>query len=397
MVLESEEMAGGRMSTQMLKDIPIDIGAQFITSFYKNIWNLSEELNLEPSLFDVGNVAILRHEKLFSLNPKNLRSLCMFGGISPLSKIRLAFVLFYKLVMSSRLNLYDLKKNLALDDKSVYDDLVDIVEKESFTNLLDPMCEALFWYDSKEFSNVLFLAILRKVLFCKFYSFENGIGKLTQKISEKLDIHYQEKVVSIIRKKVGVTVITNKKSYCANRVIVAIPGNEVLNVLDTPTNLESQFFSQIRYSTAAYIFCQAKTKIFSNCNTIWLPEKENEHFSSISKNNHVKNYPSTHFSLAIRDSALRKLTTTNRLHKHIISKMIIESFDFFQDLQIDYIHIWDSALPKFVPGFLRQKYDFLDKTQFDKQIFYCGDYLESPSVEGALTSGIKLAKQLINE
>jgi predicted NAD/FAD-dependent oxidoreductase len=52
---------------------------------------------------------------------------------------------------------------------------------------------------------------------------------------------------------------------------------------------------------------------------------------------------------------------------------------------------WIYGMPKFPPGRYRQIAAF-QKRQRRPGLFFCGDYLSGPLIEGAVTSGLRAAK-----
>ena len=90
------------------------------------------------------------------------------------------------------------------------------------------------------------------------------------------------------------------------------------------------------------------------------------------------------------------LVKDNNLNKTYVSKLISQEFPDIKNVTVLNIHTWHSALPICKPGYFKQVLNFKEKTKkANRRIYYCGDYLENPSIEGALTSAISLAKELL--
>jgi protoporphyrinogen oxidase len=168
----------------------------------------------------------------------------------------------------------------------------------------------------------------------------------------------------------------------------------VLDLLSKPTDDEQIYFSSIQYSSAAYVYCKAKTNLFKNALTIWIPEKEDEYFSAVGINQYKHDKDFSYFAVSIRDEKVHALKKEKKLTKEVLSELIQKQLGPFQDFSVIHIHVWNTALPKFVPGHITRIYNFLDQTKDEKLIFFCGDYLENPSTEGALTSAVKLVERI---
>lgn len=402
LVLEKEPFVGGRMSTMTINGIPIDLGAKFLLpSAYKNISRLASEVDLSFSPIPASKFAVIKNGTPLFCDAKNIVSILHFKGLSTMAKLQLGVLLTFLLIRYPNLDMYHLNKALPLDNESVYDFFKKYIPQECFDYLLDPLCNSLFAYDSKEFSKAFFLSVLPKMMKSKFYSFEGGINKLCLKLAQKVPTQCNISVQSINREDNTVVVLAddiNKKEkirYHAKRVIVAIPGNKVLEILNKPTNIEKAFFSNVKYSKSTIIHFKGKSNAFKNFSTIWFPEKENRHITSIVKNFYnSKNRTSDVFELGLRQSFVQELKKRNQFTKENISKILEKELDI-QDIQIFHITQWEGMCPKVEPGYLKRRYDFLEKSESEKQIFYCGDYLENPSTEGALTSGLAVARRVI--
>jgi protoporphyrinogen oxidase len=61
------------------------------------------------------------------------------------------------------------------------------------------------------------------------------------------------------------------------------------------------------------------------------------------------------------------------------------------------LHRWDYAMPKFYAGHLKNVADFLQNGQGQQNIYFTGDYLNSPWTEGALRCGQRVAQQIISD
>lgn len=394
-VLEKNDYLGGRMSVKVIDNIPLSLGAQFITSFYKNMNNYIKKFNLKTEKLTIGKLAIKRDDYYHEFDSDNPFSLLFYKGLSLKNKLRLLFGLLVKLIEARKIDIYNIESLLPFDNKSSYKDLINFIDKEGMDYFIDPMLNSLFGYSSKDFSRALFLSILTKLFDNKLYSFKDGINQLILKLSVQLDVRENIEVVSIKRLKDKVTVFTkNEKNsehiFEADKIIIAIPGNKVLDILTSPKKEERDFFSKIEYSKLGYFFLKSKENLPLNAETVWLPLKESRSFASFGKIKKLKNV--FYYSVELRENTVNKIMSS----KDVNLRNLIEKELGFKNFEIIYSHLWDSALPKFKPGYLTAMYRFKNTMKKNNTIFYCGDYLENPSTEGALTSGLKVAQLIIN-
>ncbi len=394
-VLEKNNFVGGRMSAKIIDGISFSLGAQFITPFYKNMNSYIKEFNLEIEKLSIGKLAIKRNGRLYNFDSDNLFSLFLFKGLSFENKLRLLFSLLTKLIEARKIDLYDISSYLQYDNTNIYDDLIKFIGQDGIDYFIDPMLNSVFGYSSKEFSKALFLAVLTKLFNSKLYSFKGGINQLVLKLASQLDVRKNFEVISVKRlgNKVIVTAgaeLNDNLVFETDKVIIAVPGNKVLGILNSPNKIEQDFFSKVEYSKLGYVFFKSKETLLKDIETVWLPKRESKYFASFGINNKLKDI--FYYSIELRNNIIDELTNG----KNIDLKDLIRQQTGINNLEIMHIQLWQSAVPKFKPGYLIAMNKFLQTMNKNNKIYYCGDYLENPSTEGALTSGLKIVR-LIND
>jgi protoporphyrinogen oxidase len=399
LVLEKESYIGGRMSTKLVNEHFVDFGAKFISGFYSNMLSLTKELGIIPVPMMLTKLGIRRNGNIYTLDASKRFAFLSYKGLSFNAKLRLGFAIIIRLLQFRHLNFYKLQDALYLDNKSVYEDLRFLAGEEGFDYLIEPLSTNIFFYGTKDFSRAPFFSIFSKLFKFKTASFPEGIGQLCQAMANNITLQLNTEVKSVKRTAKGVYITTlrdNKEViYESKHAILAIPGNRVLDILDNPLPEEKNFFSKVRYSSTVQILCEAKTNLFSEANVIWTIPKEKSNFTSLGIYPYrVSLTGITYFMMALREKSFNKLIEEQRLSLEYLKQLIEEEFPSLTDLKIIDIKVWESAVPKFYPGYLKNLFSFLNRNNSSNGIYYCGDYLENPSTEGALTSSIKLLEKL---
>jgi len=286
-----------------------------------------------------------------------------------------------------------------LDDKSIYDDFRNFAGAEGFDHLIEPFSQNVVFYPTKDFSRAAFYSILPKLSIAKTFTFPKGIGQLCELMAASVPMERSAEVKSVQRTAAGVMVKVLKEDkeivYQTKNAILAIPGNRVLDVLDNPLPSEGEFFSKVRYASTVQILCEGKTDLFKETNIIWTLPKETSNFTALgSRGYRASSVDSVYFIAALRENTFRLLRETDCLDSRHLQNLIQEEFPSISDLKIIRVQIWESATPKVYPGYLKNVYKFLTRQDWDNGIYFCGDYLENPSTEGALTSSIRLLEKL---
>ncbi|HEV7702237.1 MAG TPA: FAD-dependent oxidoreductase [Candidatus Paceibacterota bacterium] len=398
LVLEKESYVGGRMSTRLVHGHPVDYGAKFVTKFYTNMMNLAKELNVDFVPIPVGRASIKRDGKLYSFESKT-KALLSYKGLSLWSKVRLALGTFYLLVRYRNLDFHRLETTLHLDNKNLYDDMRNIVGPEAFDYLIEAINQDVIFHSTKEASRAPFYTYIPKLLKIKGFSFPGGIGDLCKKMATFVPVQLNTEVRSVERRPGGVQIKTihNGKEiiYKAKRAIIAVPGSRVLDIFTDPLPEEKAFFSSVRYAGTVQIIGTTKTDLISETGSIWTIPKNNPAFAAISfKQWNFSFSEEVVFYAALKGDTywyLRRTGTFNHAH---LQDLLQKDFPRLHDVKVLDVQIWESATPILYPGYVTRAINFRNRPNWDNRIYFCGDYLENPSTEGALTSSIKLLQKI---
>lgn len=401
LVLEKEPYIGGRMSSHEINGNFIDFGAKFIASAYKHMLPLAKELGVKPVPINLTKAGIIKEGKLYAFNGKEkFAAVLSYRGISLMAKLQLGFAVLHAWMKYRKLDLYRLEDALYLDDKSAYDDFRDIAGPEAFDHVIESFsCNVLF-YGTKDLSRGAFYSLVPKVMRMKTFTFPEGIGQLCEKMAAQVPMERNVEAKRVKRMATGVAVSGLKEgkevSYKAKNVILAIPGSRVLDILENPSLEERSFFSQIRYASTVQILCEGRTDLFDKANVIWTLPKEDSNFTAVSNRGYDSpSADSVYFIAALRENTFRHLQKANNLDSDHLRSLILNEFPAISDLKIVRVQVWESATPKVYPGYIKSIINFLDRPDQKNGIYFCGDYLENPSTEGALTSSIKLLQRIV--
>jgi protoporphyrinogen oxidase len=398
LVLEKEPYVGGRMSTVDVDSYPLDWGAKFIANFYKNMLQLARELDIKPIPKVLSIFSIKREGKFYTVDISKKIAFIFWRGVSFKAKLRLALVVPYLWLKYRSLDWYNPESLLYLDDKSIQEDLRPLMGQEAFDYLVEPLIQNVVFYDTKGLSRAAFYSVFAKMLRIKTYSFLRGIGQLCEKLSAQLSVELGIQVKSVKRKAGGVEITAISKGketvYHAKAAILAITGNHVLDVLSNPLPKEKEFFSKVQYAGTVQIIGTTKTSPFSNGNFIWTVPKENPYFSSFSFRPERSTKNEIGFHIALKERVYKQLLLEGNFNNKYIESLIQKELPSLTEVRITGTQIWESATPIMYSGYITSVVSFLNRPDWNNGIYFCGDYMENPSTEGALTSSIKLLEKL---
>jgi oxygen-dependent protoporphyrinogen oxidase len=193
----------------------------------------------------------------------------------------------------------------------------------------------------------------------------------------------------------SVSVITMEGgSYIVERnhfsdVVVAVPGNAVLSIGGMEGVLsdeDREFFHDCRYQRLVSVRVLTDRPVDGSCYAVSIPRVERLSAATISFNDYVdpSSVPDGHGLLTISGggpnvAATELINDLTKLYR--IEPQSTEAFE------------WSSGMPKFPPGRYRQIAKFQAR-QRRPGLFFCGDYLLGPFIEGAVTTGLSAAEAI---
>jgi protoporphyrinogen oxidase len=401
LVLEKEDYAGGRMSSHEIDGHFADFGAKFVTDAYRHMLPLARELGVELVPIHLTKAAIRKEGKMYHFDgARKFSNVLSYGGISFAAKLRLGLAALYAMAKHRGLDPYEPESALHLDDKSTYDDFRPLAGAEGFDHVVESFCRNVIFHGTKDLSRAAFYSILFKLLTMKTFTFPRGIGELCEKMAVEVSVERGVEARSVRRTPEGSVVQALKDGreteYLAGNVILAVPGSRVLDILNDPLPHEKEFFSQVRYAGTVQILCEGKTDLFERANVIWTLPKEESNFTALgSRGWRDSSTGALYFTVALRENIFRRLRAENALEPGRLEELIQEEFPQISDVKVVRVQVWESATPVLYPGYWKILLKFLGKANRGDGIYFCGDYLENPSTEGALTSSVKLLEKLM--
>lgn len=395
LVLECEDKPGGRMASVMLGDVPADLGAQFIATKYKNILAASRRIGLQTIKLRIKKTGIHHGNSIDYLNPESPLSILAFKGLKPINRLRALLGLGWTIVKPPYIRVERLEDGLSLDHEKAATYFAKSTGQEVVTNLLDPVLNGLAFYDLDNSSAGYFKAAALKLLTLKTLSYPKGIGELSQHLASKGNIVYGARVQGITRqtKTVKISVQLGKKSLqiTAKNVIVAVPGDRVLGLLETPTQAEKTFFSSVRYTSAVILHCRSKTGLPDGNSVVFFRPSTEKRIAAIHLNPYAKGRDATYFVVTLANDYANDYMH-GKVSQAEVSKLIESKIGKQAKLEILHSQNWPSAVPIYHPGYITKLTEF-EKTITPRDlVLYCGDYLKGGFTEAAFTSGTETAK-----
>ncbi len=264
-VLEANQFPGGRMITIHWQGFRIDPGASFLTSKDHFVFKLLEELGIQDQVVsykkdEVGfTVNIMRDNIQRSVNFMSIPSYLRWSGVSLSARMSILKFLMHML-RYYKLDPYHPELLKGRDNVNMEDFFKRHVHQEMFDYWVQPTMDVMCSYLPSDYSEKMLLLSYVNYLSTKTISFKEGIGFLPDLLAAQLDVEYDAHVSNIDYNQLNsLTKITYRssgmdKSIEADKVIVAITGDEVIDLFSDPQPAWKTFFPQVHYTSSAKLF-----------------------------------------------------------------------------------------------------------------------------------------------
>lgn len=401
-VFEKETWVGGRVKTRSTPYQPWDTGAQFLCNAYTETSRLCSELGigadwrvLKPRthhLFYKGKL----HGDLYSC-PSDLFRL---DHLSILSRLRLIPFLLRLDYLSRGSSLFPWEVNSDLDTINAYDFARKWAGQEVADCVIDAFTAAYQFHGAKELSLAFLVAlasIWKKEIIheCTL----KGIDQVIQELAKRVPVRTQSKVDEIR----GRQLLIGQEGQSFDAIVVAVSASEALRMLRGAEARVMNFLQSVEY--ASTIHC-AYACPFAPIQQIAMGiVAKGEGSGAIAGFvNQAAKYPvdpsgRSLMSVFLRDKAARQMMnqTDDEIFAWVKAQFLLVCPPLRgQEMIPCEIQRWPEAIPKYSVGALVKTRQFMEELQGVNGIFFAGDYLNAPWIEGSLQRGRQVAQQVIS-
>jgi len=395
LVLEAAGHVGGRMITIDWNGWKIDPGAKFVTGGDKFLLEMVEDLGLKDQLYQMFTdgvpTVILRGGKLHSVNFVSIGSYLRWTGVSFRARMAmLKLIPHFLATMPKVKNMYRMDQVPGPDADTLEEFFINHINAEMYEFWAFPTFETYCSYGPGDISRKAFLALLMSYLNQKSLGLRVGIGALPEAIASRLEVWRNAPVTRLDLaadgKSVHVTCLRNGalETITAQRVVVAVPGNHVLDILAKPRPAWSNFFPAVHYAYTASIFQEVTEHFDPGVPGVMIPRSEQVYLCSVGVDQHQENR-----TLLLLDTSVAAYDPAEP-DDSIIAKSKADTLKIFPQLDGKLggtlIYRWSEKVPAFRPGYLGALAEFRRDMQ-ENPVYFCGDYFAGPSTGGAVYTG----------
>lgn len=400
-IVEQNDRLGGRMHSEKVGDLTLEMGAVFLTNFYVNTLTFLHETGLDKDLQTRESEAfIIRNGE-----PYSAKKLFTYLGGSWLSlgaKARLLVEVCKLLPAWNNLLLHKIWKGDTYDTQSVEQSLSGKYGRELVAYLFEPVLNGYMYWSPQRTSQAFLMMLLKAALLQRrTYMLKNGLRQIPQKAAEGCEVQLSSTVASVNPQKGGEYHVTVKRgddvqTITADGIVCATTANVVPNIISGLTKEQAKFFSTITYSSTVVAAYRMQRSEPLPTYAYAYPAAEGKPIVAMTVSSDLSPVASM-VKVYASGMASKELIhkSDDEVHTILTTPMPLDVSQAFKAGEWR-MQRWQEAIPEFDVGHLHKLRRFVDGKIEDSNsnIVFAGDYIGGPFIEGAFTSGMQAAERL---
>jgi oxygen-dependent protoporphyrinogen oxidase len=400
-VYEKESYVGGRMSSRKKDTLMFDIGANHLCNLYDSMKELTSELGIAFEPLEFVKYQVYKGGKVMPIKQ----------SVSRASQLRLAAYFLCTSKKALLLDFFHLSSATQYDGKNAYEVLQKRLGTDAADYIIDPFCTTYQFHSAKEISMSVVRSImgLLKFRYKEWYLYQtprNGMIELPNALAATLHMQLSTAITGVAGgTHPSVSIGDTKQTFDA--VVMAATASTTNRIYTNPTTEQSTFLSQVKYASSISVAFKVSQDLLPDTFIVWVPRIESATISGYTNEKSkggqfVDNNDGTSLiSLWLHEDYAKEIMHLS--DEEIFAKTKTELLQFCpwfteESELVDYdLHRWPEAMPKFYDGSVKTAATFMESHQGDNNVFFCGDYLNSPWTEGALRCGQRVAADVMKQ
>ncbi|MBF36040.1 MAG: hypothetical protein CL838_02410 [Crocinitomicaceae bacterium] len=410
-VLEKEAFVGGRTHGYEDNQVRFDTGASFFTNFYPLLKELVKKLNIQHEVIELERkVGLKYHDQIAEFRFGSFSSFWNLPFINNKDKWIMIWNTIKLSLKRSKLDLVSPDKLAAVDDASIADWATEKMSKNIYHFLIRPGVEPFWYFSCNDVSRAMTTVLQARAADAKFYTFQHGMARISEKLLEKSDLKLNATVTDIKvngKVEIGYTISNESKQITADYLVMATPATTTAKLLKAQLNNPiGHFISSQKYVHnvhATYLVDEELTKgmyaYYYPCGD-WETPIGAIVFHKLKCYNSVKAPKGKELiSIYLLDQPSKELMDSGIDDNQMMEKIWELGKDFLPMLPNSKENVTvikrNEAIPLHEVGRYKQASQLKDEKI--NNIFFTGDYLSCATVEGGLRSGRWVASKISNK
>ncbi len=418
-VLESGAVLGGRVQTDVGGGFVIERGAGYFAPGDRNLQALLAACGLmdrvNASTSEDGVVRAGRLAPMGRAGPGNFIRSPLLSASAKLRLSRLAYELFQQ---QGQLDpRHPEAAGGDLDGEAMADYLERMVGAEARDYLIAPALGRLLGGESDEFSAAIAMLCLRvAVSGRRSQSLAGGLGALIESLSQGVPTRTRCTVHAIESQSAGVRIRyragarepgqgERESSVMADAAVVAVPGRAAAALCPKLTPDERGFFERVEYIKGlnVQLVYDDRPTALDDYFSIAFPRVEGQQLLSLTVEQQRRGAAPAGrglVGLSLRGGAVEALfeEPDEKIAEFVLDELARTPVQPLLGGRLPAavrVHRWPAMLPRFGVGHLGALARFLRRAERSPRLAFAGDYLVGPHMEGAVTSGMRAATEVL--
>jgi oxygen-dependent protoporphyrinogen oxidase len=261
LVLEREDVAGGRTRSEEWEGCTIEVGASFITPAYRRVRRLIAECGLEDRLEPMPNAfrtAIRRDGRWHHLDYRRAAiDVARYTGMGWREKASLARMLPWQLRAAAAMRFFDMASAATIDSRRL-EDVIDPAANRYFASAL---AEVFCGYPSREIS-LAFGVLGSRYPTRRPWVIRGGVGSLAGELARRLAVRCGVAVESVRVEGEGVVAETRDgRTFQASAAIIATRAPEAIELWPRAPEETRKFLRGQAYSEGFGVFLRTREPV----------------------------------------------------------------------------------------------------------------------------------------
>jgi len=409
-VLERASSAGGRMRCEQRDGFRLDRGAQFVASGYANLHAVARALGLAPRLRSIepSGEAVLHAGQLQLLDAQTPWRLLASRLLSLRGKAGLARMGVELARHARQLDPHHPERAASLDHETLAAGLRRVAGSEAAERVLEPLFASTFDTEPEELSFAFGLLALRQLAAgSRLQSFDGGVGSFTRALAARLAVRVGCEVFSVETETAGARVRYRtqgrERRVLADAAVVAVPGPFVAGLCPKLTPDERGFLEGVEYNRGAvvHLLLERPPAALDRLYGVSFPRAAGLDLYGLCADHHKPGAAPAGAGLvnaALSQAAAERLweAPDASVAQHVLEQLSATPLGRLEAVGFA-VHRWPEMLPLFSPGYLPRLARFLTRMDRSPRLAFAGDYLVGPWAEGAVSSGLRAAREIAAE
>jgi protoporphyrinogen oxidase len=404
-LFERESHPGGRVRSESVEGFTLDAVEPLVSTGDRRLQAFIDEVGLRDELLPLRPVVRFHfcRDTLANVDQRGLKGIIRIPGIRPLHALRLVRLPRLIARYGARLDTEAPERAADLDDRSLADFGRLYFGRSALAHWMTPFVTGTSLGDPEDLSRVLFLRRFRSHGRERPGLLRAALGELAEAAAAKLAVSYGSEVLAVERRGGGgmalrVIAPTKERVFAPDAVVVATSASDAARLADPAlVAAERDGLAAVRYQPALRLAVALRRPFASHPQHIQVTDGDGSPLASVLLEPGVRGgrVPDGR-GLAVLRATGRWSEAQFDAPEEAVRKELLAAFGRTHPgaesaVQFSRLQRVERALPRFEVGRYRgiERFVRLQRAlrREGRRLYFAGDYLMDPSVEGAVASG----------